>query len=299
MKSNALIFACLLSWGIICHAAPDASPALPEALTSLKAKLGPVPGWKGQVLALKAEAPLGADQWKAIEGLGVHSFSLDGKGVDNDAFARLVRADPEAIATNGTALTDEGFRALASMKSLRVLTVIHTLNVKDGFTGVGFAQLKALPKLEKLTLAGTGCREQAFEAIGELAQLKDFSTWHSQYGDPLHPYLPKLRNLESLRLGNSLKRFDGKPRQLCLTDATLATLAQVTSLKSLNLMQAKLSLSALLQLKALPNLASLRLDDVDLNEVDYARLRAALPKVKVAGKPLTDAARAKLEEFLR
>ena len=294
----------LLSAVLLCSetqvfAAPDAAPAIPEALASLKAKVGPVPGWKGLVLSFKAEEPLSSEQWKAIEGLGVRCFSLDGKGVTNDAFLRLVKAEPEALSINGTAMTDDGFQSLAAMKSLQTLAVIHTLNAKDGFTGTGFARLKSLPRLEKLTLAGTGCREQAFEAIGELAQLKDFSTWHSQYGDPAHPYLLKLKRLENLRLGNSLRRYDGKPRQLCLTDDTLSTLSQIRSLKSIGLMQANLSLSALLKLKSLSELTLLRLDDIDLSQAEYEQLRTALPKAKVVGKPLTEAARAKLGEFLK
>lgn len=293
------LFALLLCSGSAGFAAADLVPAVPVALSALKARVGPMAGWKGVVLSFKADSPLTAEQWKAIEGLGVRSFSVDGKGVTNDAFLRLAKADPEALSANGTALTDDGFGAIATMRSLQTLSVMHTLNAKDGFTGAGFAQLKSLPELQKLTLAGTGCREQAFDAIGELSLLKDFSAWHSQYGDPSHPYLLRLKRLESLRLGNSLRRYDGKPRQLCLTDATLSTLSQVVSLKSLGLMQAKLSLPALLQLKSLPNLTSLRLDDVDLSTADYDQLRAAMPKVRIIGNPLTDAARSKLEEFLK
>jgi hypothetical protein len=299
MKSVSLLTVLLFASVVPALAAPDASPAVPEALAPLKAKIGPLPGRKGLVLSFRAEAAPTAEQWKCIESLGLRAFSVDGKGVTNDAFARLAKADPEFLAMNGASLTDDGFKSIATMKSLRVLSIMHTPSAKDGFTGAGFAQLKTLPKLEKVALAGTSSREQAFDAIGELSQLKDFSSWHSQYGDSSHPYLLKLKNLEILRLGNSLRRYDGKPRQLCLTDATLGTLAKVGSLKSINLMQARLSLTALLQLKALPNLASLRLDDIDLSAGDYEKLRAALPKVKVVGKPLGEPERIKLEEFLK
>ena len=287
----------LLSLGLV--AAPTTPAPVPVALEPLKAKIGNTYSWKGVTLSFRAETTITEDQFKAIEGLGLRLISTGGKGVTNDALGRLAKLDPEGLSLDGTALTDDGFQNLAAMKSLRWLSVGHTLNAKDGFTGVGFAQLKSLSSLERVSFGGSGSREAAFTAIGELTQLKEFSSWHTQYGDPAHPYLLKLKNLEALRLGNSLKRYDGKPRQLCLTDATIATIAQVTSLKSLNLMQAKLSLPALLSLKNLPQLATLRLDDIDLSAADYEKLRAALPRVKLTGKPLSDAERTKLEEFLK
>ena len=281
------------------QAAPTPSTPVPAVLEPLKAKIGNTYSWKGVTLSFRAEAPMTEEQFKAIEGLGLRLISTGGKGVTNEALGRLAKLDPEGLVLDGAALTDDGFPNLAAMKSLRWLSVGHTLNAKEGFTGAGFAQLKSLSQLERLTYGGSGGREAAFNAIGELSQLKDFSSWHTQYGDPEHPYLLKLKNLETLRLGNSLKRYDGKPRQLCLTDASLATIVQVKSLKSLGLMQAKLSLPALLQLKDLAQLTALRLDDIDLSAGDYEKLRAALPKVKVTGKPLTDAERTKLEDFLK
>ena len=285
----------LLTCGLLL-AAPE---SVPSALESLKAKVGSSYAWKGTTLTLRADVPPADSQWKAIESLGLKHFSLSGKGFTDEGLGRLAKNDPEGLSVDGVGLTDAGFKVFAAMSSLRVLSVSHTLGAKEGFTGAGFAQLKSCPRLEKITFGGSAAREDAFAAIGELQQLKEFASWHTQYGDPTHPYLLKLKFLESLRLGNSLKRYDGKPRQLCLTDATLATVAQLHALKSLNLMQAKLSLPALLQLKALPNLTSLRLDEIDLSEGDYVQLRLALSKVKVVGKPLTEAERTKLDDFLK
>ncbi len=268
-----------------------------SALEPLKAKIGSHYAFKGTVLSFRAEEPLTEEQWKAIEGLGIRLISTGGKGIDDAAIERLAKLDPEGLVLDGSGITDDGCKHLAAMKSLRKLSVGHI--IKKEFTGVGLAALKDLPKLENFSFGGSGTRESAMNAIGELTQLKEFSSWHTQNGDPLNPYLLKLIHLETLTIGNSLKRWDGKPRQLCLTEASLPTLAQMTSLQSLTLMQARLSYPALVQLKALPNLKKLKLDNVDLPAEDIEKLRAEMPGVTITGKALTDDERKKLDEFLK
>ena len=282
-------------------AAPEATtPVVPAVLAPLKAKVDVSGyGWKGPTLSFRAETPPTPEQWKAIEGLGLRNFSVAGPGITNDSFSQLAKQEPEGLSLNATALTDDGFKALASMKSLKVLNILHTVRVKDGFTGAGFAQLKSLPKLYKVSFAGSSAREPAFVALGELTQLTEFHSWHSEYGDPTNPYLLNFKNLETLRMGNSLKRNDGTPRQLSLSDVTLSTIAQLSNLKTLTLMEAKFSLPALMQLKSLPKLKTLIFVNVDISEADFEKLRSALPNVKVTGKPLDEAARTKLSVFLK
>lgn len=164
-------------------------------------------------------------------------------------------------------------------------------------------------KLKLISTGGKGIDDAAIERMAKLdpeglvldglTQLKEFSSWHTQNGDPTNPYLLNLNHLESLTIGNSLKRWDGKPRQLCLTDATIPTLAKMTSLQSLTLMQSRLSYSALLQLKSLTNLKKLRFDSVDVSAEEFEKLRMGLPGVTITGKPLSDDERKKLDEFLK
>jgi hypothetical protein len=241
---------------LLLAAEPVAPISVPAVLEPLKAKVGSHYAFKGNVLSFRAEEPITDEQWKAIEGLGARQISTGGKGVDDSAIARLAKLDPEGLALDGSGITDEGCKHLADMKSLRKLSVGHIL--KKEFTGTGLSALKDLPKLESFSFGGSGTREPAMNAIGEITQLKEFSSWHTQNGDPVNPYLLKLKNLETLMIGNSLKRWDGKPRQLCLTDASMKTLSQMTSLKNLTLMQARLSYDAVVQLKALTHLRTLR-----------------------------------------
>ena len=297
MRQVRLICGLLALAGSLLIAAEPAAAPVPAVLEPLKAKIGGHYAFKGTTLSFRAEEPLTEDQWKAIEGLGIKQFSTGGKGIDDAAIERLAKLDPEGLVLDGSGLTDEGCKHLAAMKSLNKLSVGHI--IKKEFTGVGLAALKDLPKLETFTFGGTGTREPAMNAIGELTQLKEFASWHTQNGDPQNPYLLKLIHLETLTIGNSLKRWDGKPRQPCLTDVSLSTLAQMTSLKSLTLMEARLSLAALVQLKTLPNLKKLRLDKIDLPAEDIEKLRAEMPGMTITGKALTDDERKHLDEFLK
>lgn len=64
-------------------------------------------------------------------------------------------------------------------------------------------------------------------------------------------------------------------------------------------MEARLSYSAIIQLKVLPNLKKLRLDKIDLSAEDIEKLRAEMPGVTITGKALTDDERKHLDEFLK
>lgn len=284
--------------GAALKAAEAPPPPVPAALESLKAKIGKHYAFKGIVLTFRAEEPVTEAQWKAIEGLGIRLISTGGKGIDDAALARLAKLDPEGLILDGSVITDDGCKYLAEMKSLRWLGVGHTTLGKNGFSGTGFAQLKSLPKLERLNFGGTGADDQAMHAIGELTQLKEFNSWHTHFSMDSNPDLVKLTHLESMTWGNSMPAWNGKPRRLSLTDESLDYIAKMTALETLTLMQARFTLPALEKLKALPHLKTLRFNNVDANPADIDKLKAELPNVKVEYKPLTDEEKAKLEDFL-
>lgn len=136
-------------------------------------------------------------------------------------------------------------------------------------------------------------------AIGELTQLKQLSTWHTQQTDPRNLYLLKLTNLRSLKLGNSLSKYNGKPRQPCLTDATLATIAKMKSLESLELTEMQLTFPVVEQLSAPPNLKKLKLEGVDILSKDVEKLRAKMAWVSIEWKPMTESEIKRLTDFLK
>jgi hypothetical protein len=278
--------------------APPAEQPVPPVLEPLKAKVGKHYAFKGMVLSFRAEQPITEEQWKALEGLGVRLIVTGGKGIDDAAVGRLAKLDPEGLILDGSALTDDGCKHLAEMKSLRWLSVGHTTLGKNGFSGSGFAQLKSLPNLERLGFGGTSAGDEAMNAISELAQLKEFSSWHTHFTLDSNGAFLKLTHLTKLTLGNSMPAWDGKPRRLSLTDATVEVLSQVTSLEDVTLMQASLTLPALEKLKSLPKLKTLKLQGVNIEPADVEKLRAELPAVKIEYKALTEDEKKKLEDFL-
>lgn len=276
----------------LCGAEP-AVPAVPEALVPLKAKLANGSySFKGLYLNFRADQPVTEEQWKAIEGLGVKGIGVGGKGIDDEAIARIAKLDLQTLSLDGAeAITDASCKSLAKMKSLRRLSMGHML--QKGFTGKDLSLLKDLPSLEALTLAGSATGDEAMAAIGQITQLKELANWHTRHSDPKNAYLLNLTNLKSLTLGRNGATIDHKSRQ-ALTDATIDTLIQLKSLEQLRLWEARLTLPALLKLKALSNLKSLGIENVDLSPEEVEKLKRELAGVDVRVKPLTDADRKRL-----
>jgi len=274
-------------------------PGVPAVLEPLKAKIDARHYFfKGPTLQFRAEEPITEEQWKAIGELGIRNIGAGGKCMDDAAIARLAKLDPEGLSLDGSEITDDGCKHLAEMKSLKLLSVGHATLGKNGFKGTGLAALKAVPTLEKFTFGGSSASDAAMEAIGELTQLKEFASWHTQRTQAGNLPLVKLTNLKTLTIGQSLYGWDGKPRNYALDDSTLATIAKITSLENLTLMEARFTFAALEQLKALTNLKSLRFDNADVSPADAEKLRALLPSVKIIYTPLTDEQRAKLDKSL-
>jgi hypothetical protein len=300
MAISRLICSILLLVGSLLIGAEPTPPTVPPVLEPLKAKIGNHWAFKGMVLEFHANQPLTEDQFKAIENLGIRRIAIgNAKGIDDSSIKRLAKLNLEGFVTDGSQLTDEAFRYLATMKSLKNLSFYHPAFGNKGFTGSGFALLKDLPELETLTFAGTSTGEEAMAAIGELTQLKQLSTWHTQQTDPRNLYLLKLTNLRSLKLGNSLSKHNGKPRQPCLTDVTLATIAQMKSLENIELTEIQLTFPVIEQLSALPNLKKLKLEGVDISAKDIEKLRTKMAGVSIEWKPMTEAEIKRLQDFLK
>jgi len=232
----------------------------------------------------------------------LRSLTLYGqcKGLTDETLPHLCGLSRlEELGTDGIQVSDAGLAGLTALTSLKSLSFFHPSFGMKGFNGSGFAALKALPGLERLTIAGTPFNDQGMAAVAEIQQLRDFRTWHTfqtQAGNGALTDLPRLR---SLWLGQRLRRYDGGSNAASLDDSTLETLALLKGLETLTLDEARLSLPALLRLKELPHLKKLELRRIDIPDADIDALRAALPSVAIDWKPLTDEERAKLEAFLK
>jgi hypothetical protein len=210
------------------------------------------------------------DQLKGLKSL---SFSA---GLTEQSLPFLTGlSELESLQTNLLQVTDDGIKPLAQMKKLTILKFFHP--GKD-FTGAGLVHLKDLPHLERLTVAGSlAFNDDGMAAVAQLPHLKEFRTWHA--GPTLEGVkkLKDLKNLTSLTLGQRLTY----QKPACPTDATVAVVAELKSLESLQLGEARLTLGALTQLKQLTDLKKLTLDGIDMPEADVVRLQKELTKVDV------------------
>lgn len=266
--------------------------------------LGAEVGQNGAKVSFKDCSKLGEAEYRMLGGLkGLKSLTLyGGKKTLTDATLPLLAPLAETLEelnTEGTHLTDAGLAGFAVFKNAKSMAFYHpSLDVK-GFDGSGFAALKELPKLERLTIAGTRGNDKILEAVAQIRTLKDFRTWHTYQTQAGNVFLEKLPGLTSLRLGQRLRRWDGGSNACSLDDATLDVLSRLQGLESLTLDEAKLSLDALLKLTALPKLRKLELLRIDIPAEDVEKLKAALPGAKLEWKPLTDDERKKLDAYLK
>lgn len=217
----------------------------------------------------------------------IKDLTISGKTITDDTFALLTGlTELERLSTDGIQLTDDGYKHFAAFQKLKTLAFFHPAFRSEKFTGSGLAQLKALPNLERLTFAGTTTGDAAMEAIGQLPQLKEFRTWHTAQTQAGNAPLTKLTKLTALRLGQRLPSW-GKDSPASFDESTMATVAQIKSLETLELTEARLTAAILPHLKALPNLKKLKIETVDIAPADVEAIKAALPNVVVDFKPMS------------
>jgi hypothetical protein len=222
------------------------------------------------------------------------------KGLNDETLPLLVKLTKlTELSTDGMQVTDAGLKPFAEMKALRSLSMFHPSWGSKQFVGSGLAHLAGLPALEKLTIAGSPFNDEGMAAVGKLTQLREFRTWHTFQTEAGNQHLLSLKNLKALRLGQRLRKYDGKPNPPSLTDETLDVVAQLATLESLWLDEARLSGAALGKLQKLPQLKQLTLERIDLPDSDVEQLRRDLPGVKIEVKPLTDDQRVALEKMLK
>lgn len=228
-------------------------------------------------LAISDGSKLTDEDFRQIGRL-VHLKSLDLNNCLNDDRLALLTGltELEYLQTNLAQVTDPGLKPLAQLKSLRNVKFFHP---GKAFSGKGLVHLAELPKLERLTVAGSlAFNDDGMAAVAKLTRLQEFRMWHA--GPTLEGVksLKELTNLKSLYLG---QRLTYKP-PACPADETLATLAEFKSLEMLQLDEARLTFAALQQLKRLPALKQLTLGGIDIPREDVDRLRKELPQVRIA-----------------
>lgn len=215
-----------------------------------------------------------------------------GHGLTDAALGLLGRlSELESFQTNESGMSDEGVKLLLPLRKLKVLKLFHPGKT---FTGVGLAVLRELPALERLTVAGSAAfADEGMKAVGSLERLVEFRTWHVGHTVEGVKHLRTLKNLKSLTIGQRLAYVP----PTSLADDTLAVLAELKTLESLRLEEARLSREALLRLKELPALKKLELTGIDFAPGELDRVKAELPGVEVAWTAPTKAYRKRIERL--
>ncbi len=281
MNRTPLLASLLLSLALLTSAQAQKKtplPELPEALKALNATIADRPP-VGVTLTIDSKTPLTAEQWDAIAGLHVRSFSFTGAALDDAGMARLVALDPVAVALNGSTLTGNAVAKFGEMKSLKAL---HTMHVTRPTTEAK-AALSAHPTLEAFSSDGAF----TIEAI-TAPHLQRIDLKHGAADDTFVALLKNHPSIESVRLW--AKGYAG------LTDASLATLVTIPNLNKLSLEFGVFTYAGgLNRLKELPRLAVLDLKDDAISPEDLAKLKADLPKVQITFTPMTPEYRAQWE----
>lgn len=268
------------------------------ALQKLGAKVTETAGAVTQV-QVKCDAFTEADFRKLGSFTTIKNLSISGKTITDDTLTMLTGlVELEQLSTDGILLTDAGCKHFAAFQKLKSLALFHPAFRSKDFTGSGLAELKALPNLERLTFAGSTAGDVGMEAIGQLTQIKEFRTWHTSQTQAGNAALVKLTRLTGLRIGQRLPEW-GKDTPVSFDESTMAVIAQIKTLESLELTEARLSAKIIPQLQALPKLARLKIETVDIAEADVEAIKAALPKCKVEYKPLSDAEKEAMFKKLR
>ena len=256
----------------------------------------------GAIVALSGPTKgLAAADFQALGAIvTLTSLALDGSGgaLTDEALHHLAGLGAlQNLTFNSCSLSDDGFSVIAGFHDLRGLALFHPSRGRADFTGAGLAQLATLPAFERLTLAGATAGDAALAAIATLPHLRELRLWHNTGSADGLRKLAALATLRKLTLGQRLAGRERTAASLC--DAVLPSLAQLTGLEELTLNDARLGGDALLALQGMTALKKLTAAQVDTPAADVARLRAALPKVVIDWKPLSDEQAAALREKLK
>jgi len=233
---------------------------------------------------IKNHKGLSAEDYARLRQLPHLKMLGTGQGFDDAALKALEGLkEVEGFSTNGMAVTDAGLASLRTFKELRRIALFHP---GKQFTGKGFASFEESEKLESLTVAGSAeFADDGMDAVCKLTNLREFRMWHTGVSNAGMQKLGGLKGLKALTLGQCLSNT--KPP--ALTNDTLVVIAGLSKLESLTLQEARLSLSSLLQLKALSSLKKLNLDGIEITEADVAELRKQLPHTEVKWSAPTEA----------
>ncbi len=252
-------------------------------------RLGDVTETRGVITAFRGDvSKFSAADYRLLGSFtSLKKLTIDGKSLTDETLPLLAGlTNLEEFSTNQSQLTDEGYRHFAPLVNLRVLSLWHPSWNNPGFTGSGLSHLQALPRLERLTFAGSTAGDTALEAVGQLKQLREFHTWHTRQTQAGNQHLTALPQLRALRIGQRLPA-GGKAPPPSFDAATIRTISTIRSLERLELFEGVFAAGDLQPLAALTSLRQLKIHTSEVPEAEIDTLRQALPKASIDYQPIT------------
>lgn len=191
------------------------------------------------------------------------------------------------VTSNAAAFTNEEFRLFAAFGELTALTLWHNGKIDpqaktSPWDGTGLNHLMGLANLRRVTLAGGALSDAGMAVAARLPALTELHIWHASFTDQGVACFRKHPRLEVIKIGPMWKPD--------LTDKSLEALSECPKLRHIQAAEMYLTWEGgLKHLLKLPSLERVDLKNCLIVPADVARLRQALPRVKVDWEGLAGA----------
>lgn len=217
--------------------------------------------------------------WKVV------SVNLnDVQWTDDDLPQLLPLRDLKTLRLMRTQVTDAAVSLLPNFERLSLLDVSSTKT-----TAAGLPAIARCRNLETLGLGGIPMTEAGLKLLKDLPELKDLYVWSCGVTDDMARPIAELRRLQTLSLRNAL-----------ITDRGIELLRPLTELQVLALSNTKITDACIENLATLKKLRSLDLSQVPgITPAGRARLKAAIPELKIVTDSTADANEPNQEELIR
>lgn len=228
--------------------------------------------------------------------LKLANISPETMPLNDDTAKSLSQLDQlEKFFANGAELTDDGFKAFAGWKSLKVFGLDHWgwyapgHVPQKGLLGPGLAHLASCPNLEQVRLGGCRVDNRVTEALAQIKSLQSVDLQHSMVTDE---GIAAFKALPKLRIVRLSPQFS--PR---ITDASLTFLGAIKTLEEIEISQTWLTYEkGFSHLKELPSLKKMVLTSVIASVEDIAKLKADHPAMEVQWTQPDDAITSRTKE---
>ena len=212
---------------------------------------------------LYGPSPPGKKSYKPATAADVKFFSLEGSAVTDEGFKALLPCvNLESLYISRTKLGDETMKKLAAFPKLRSLSI-----EKCPVTAVGLEAISALP-MKEIRFGGATLTEDSFKAFAKMPELKSLIIDNAKMEAAWLTHLKGLTKLEELNL-----------RSAVCDDAAAQELAGMPSLTQLTLNDTKLGDAGFEALLKLPKLRSLYVDNTKVTKETFLKAKREHPKM--------------------